>query len=64
MPQPTYSLRFSDNGTYAENTDTQPISSMQKARDIAFDLSMETRAEIQIFEAFGDYENLVETVFA
>jgi hypothetical protein len=57
----TYELFFSDND---EPVNEAIFDSLDLARDVAFDISLETSAELYIVETFGAARNTVERVMA
>lgn len=57
----TYSLMFSHDGTLVDGLD---YVSLDEARDVAFDVSLETGSEVSICEEFGASQNVVEVVLA
>lgn len=57
----TYTLMFSDNGAPVDGIG---YPSLDEARDVAFDVSLETGTEVEIFQEFGAAFNVVERVLA
>jgi len=55
----TYALMFSDNGCLV---DGEEYINLDDARDVAFEVSVETNRSIDICESFGISENVIETV--
>lgn len=56
-----YSLMFAEDGTLV---DGETYSSIDRARDIAFEVSLETGKEVAICLQFGAFDNIMETVQA
>lgn len=57
----TYALMFSDNGCLV---DGEEYVDLDNARDVAFEVSLETGMRVAICEFFGISENVIETVLA
>ena len=57
----TYYLAFADCGVICED---EEFTSLDRARDCAFDISAETNRRVSIVECFGASENLIEEVLA
>lgn len=57
----TYNLMFSHDGTLVDGLD---YTSLDEARDVAFDVSLETGSEVSICQEFGAASNVVETILA
>ena len=57
----TYSLIFTDDGSYV-NGEPDPNSSLDGARDEAYEWALETLREIGIIENFGAASHIIETI--
>ena len=57
----TYSLVFTDNGSFVHD-EADFNSSLDGARDEAFEWALETGREVGIVQNFGAASNVIETV--
>ena len=57
----TYALMFADDGGLV---DGEEYVNLDDARDVAFEMSLETGMRVAICEFFGISENVIETVLA
>ena len=57
----TYALMFADNGCLV---DGEEYVDLDNARDVAFEMSLETGMRVAICEYFGISGNVIETVLA
>lgn len=56
---PTFTLKFAFNGAAA---DPDTYTDLAKARDVAFGIAQELELDVNIFERFGQSENLIEII--